>query len=172
MATLPLIVRQEVTKICYVCKEIRRGLNQREEARLLKRVDDLFSVDPARMLQQLRALTVCRFCRRPVCGHHWFRVRSQREERHMPLWLRCCRECHALKYLLSGLGGVSIQRGWSGLGGVSIQRVKSPSFRQRWRLFRWRVTKRRLVERLQIGRVVVNLLPKDLANLVATYAVK
>lgn len=166
---LPDWVLDEMTDICYVCAEVKAGLNQREEARMHFRMD---SERVPGVVQPLRRLGECGLCARVICDHH----ANHREciECHTLRYrfsgfaigcdhhanYRLCIECHTLHFRFSGFA----------MDGVSVARGKS--FRRRWLLFRWRATKRRLVERLRISRVVERQLPKDVANLVATYAVK
>lgn len=139
-----------MTTHCYTCAEIRAGQNKR--ARKMLQLQKF--VGRKRLaVQELRAEYECRLCRRGMCGLH----------RHFDWAGRVhgnyCRECFALH---SRFGGRK-----TGFG-----TAREMSFRRRWHLFRWRVTMRRLVERGKIGRVVVEVLPKDLALIVATYAVK
>lgn len=149
---LPDWVLAEMTTLCYVCNEVKAGQNLREYAFMRNQAESLIG---AGITRAVRRLAACGLCARVICDHHCSYVWP----RDGAPAIRCCRECRALKYRLCGLGGYRDD-------------VKKTSFRQQWRLFRWRVTKRRLVDRLRIGRVVERQLPKDVANLVATYAVK
>ena len=138
---------------CYVCAEVRAGQNRRELEWLLSPVN----YRRHHIEWNASQLRECRFCRRTCCHvHSW-----QRYYRSEGNWTSVCDACYSLQFTLSGRSQYELDVGNAG-----------PSFRKLWRLYRWRVTKRRLVDRLRISRVVERQLPKDLANLVATYAVK
>ena len=151
-----------MTSACITCAEIRAGLNQRQWMDLWDASRAGVDIEPILPWMLQRSLP-CTLCNRAVCGFHRcdsFRYRPvgrfQIIRRDV---VNSCAECRSLHVLLAGLGRNGHRR----------ERV---SFRKRWHLFKWRLTKRRLVERLRISRVVVGQLPKDLADLVATYAVK
>ena len=141
---------------CYVCAEVKAGLNQRALAEVLR--DSRTHGGTNGILDsELSTPQLCELCARTVCSYHrWICSTGWRVE--CCRRVECCLECRVLHYDFGGLKWV-----W---------RPKKDSFRRLWRLFRWRVTKRRLVDRLRIGSVVVRVLPNDLAQLVATYAVK
>ena len=137
---------------CYTCAEIKAGKNEPALADLLRYalVEDRYLI---LRKSKLRITAECRLCSRASCRYHsnWALPRIGRD--------RVCRECFALNYRFNGLCGR-----WTD--------DPPKPFRRRWLLFRWRLTKRRLVERLRISRVVeLTVLPKDLAEIVATYAV-
>ena len=155
MAAFPLTpwVLDMMTTRCYVCAEIKAGTNKRQ-CEAMRFVS--WHARTAHLFQTTRMVRLCALCERSCCVTHLeFLWAPGGEATHY-----CCPECYALKYQFCGRRG------------FSPHERRRTTFRRRWRLFRWRVTKRRLVERLQIGRVVVRVLPNDLAQLVATYAVK
>ena len=150
---LPAWMLSAMTTACYVCAEVKAGRNKRAQMELWDRRG---LADHLRiwLRDSLDIQDFCTECNRPMCAIHRRRV----EHNLVNLGLahhRPCRECWALRYRFSG--------------GHSEHEMP---FRRRWHLFRWRVTKRRLVDRMRISRVVEKVLCKDVADLVATYAVK
>lgn len=132
------------TPDCFVCAEVKAGKNKRETDRL--RCSWLYS--PTQPMD-------CELCHRPLCLSHAVatdRIVDSDE------WFSSCEECYALKFGFTGERDL-------------LRGIEKMSFRRRWRLYRWRVTKNRLVKRMRIGRVVEKVLCKDVADLVATYAV-
>ena len=158
---LPNRVTNRLTTACYVCVEIKARVNERARADLWTR----WVYGPRHgATHELGELTECERCNRPVCVFHimdawyWRQVTTLLHTLHIRETVQICLECRALHGALSGA---------SQTNGRACD-----SFRRRWRLYRWRATKRRLVDRLRISRVVVSVLPNDLAQLVATYAVQ
>ena len=156
----PAWLRSAMSTPCSTCAEVAAGRNKREADSML----GVFQIlHRRRQLDRLgRTLGIlgrCSVCNSHVCMSHW-RIEYPAGRPAQ----RLCLECHALRYRIFGTDGRT-ELGPTNPGGAM-------PFRRRWRLFRWRVTKNRLMLRLRISRVVVGQLPKDLAEIVATYAVK